>query len=387
MHYIKKIKTVFFIILFSLITAACTNMITDLSKKNQTPQTTNDSSDNQTLQNENQNDNSQTNTETQNQNENSSATNTSQNSSTVTMYIVSYYTEYGTAPSNIIVQGGSVITSEMLPELTAIGKQFDGWYINNTRINGNDYTVNSNITLTARWLTGKPTYKVMHYKETLSGSFVLSEEELKEGNEGSTTQANPKDYYGFYFSPITQQIITKSNNTVVEIYYSRKTYTLTLDFAGGVGQNGAAGPITISGKFESPINYPNPTRTDYIFYGWNIKNGALPYVITMNAQYTALWTDNGNSFEIGLQNTLNVPLTYCINNNSLVVTAEPGFNSYLWKIDTKLPDGITEITSQESPNILTITDFTSRENGAYIIQVTAIKNNIEYSGTVQIQKD
>lgn len=346
-------------------------MISDLSRKN--PQENTE----ETKENSNE-ESSQNNTQT--------PSNDPHNTSS-TMYIVSYYSEYGTPPSNIIVNEGTLITPQMLPQITAIGKQFDGWYINNTRIYGNDYTVNSNITLTARWLTGKPTYKVMHYKETLEGSFVLADEDLKEGNEGSTTQANPKNYYGFYFNPITQQIINISNTTLVEIYYYRKTYTITLDFDGGVGQNGAAGPVTISGKYETPVTYPNPTKTDYIFYGWNIKNGVLPNVINMNAQFTALWTDNGSSFEIGLQNSLTIPLTYSINNNSLIVTAESGFNSYIWKIDTKLPDGITEITNQQTPNILTITDFTSREEGAYIIQVSAIKDNIEYSGTVQIEKD
>ncbi len=302
-------------------------------------------------------------------------------------YIVSYSTEYGTAPDSFFITQGTQLTSEMLPKLTTIGRIFDGWYINGNKIEGNDYIINSNTTLYAQWFPGKPTYTVKHYKETLDGSnFILVDEEILEGNSGSNTQANPKDYYGFYFAPINQEIINTSNSTVINIYYYRKNYTITINLDGGISQNNETGIITISGKYETPISFPNPTKDDYIFMGWNITDGFLPNIITKNEEYKALWVDTGNSLVVQLQNDLIINLTSNITNGTLIVTAEQGFNCYSWKIDSKNINGTTEFCTSNSPNILNISDFTIREDGIYIIQVTAIKNGIEYSGLKYIQK-
>ena len=60
-----------------------------------------------------------------------------------------------------------IITTNMLPVLTYPGKSFEGWYINEKKVFANNFTIESNICLTAKWLPGLPTYLVRHWKESL----------------------------------------------------------------------------------------------------------------------------------------------------------------------------------------------------------------------------
>ena len=113
-----------------------------------------------------------------------------------------------------------------------------------------------------------------------------------------------------------------------------------------------------------------------------ICSGVLPTTFTQNETYTALWAENGIDVGIDVDPNVRITLAEIIEETSLIITAEEGFESYSWKIDNRLPDGVTEVTALDSQNILTITDFTSREPGTYVIQVTAIKNGLEYTGRV-----
>ena len=245
--------------------------------------------------------------------------------SSIPKYIVSYSSEYGTAPESFIAQEGTTITPSMLPELSALGKIFKGWYVDDTKIIENEYTIQSNICITAKWINRKPIYTVKHWQESEDENSepVLADEEIFEGNAGSYTMAEPKNYEGFYSGQITQKIINANNTTTVDIYYFRKDKTN------------------------------------------NIING----------------------FEIELQNNGNIALSSQIQNNALIITAEQGFENYTWLLDTREPDGNTEIVSQVTPCIFTISDFSQRQAGVYIINVIASKNNIDYSGILIVTKE
>ena len=240
-------------------------------------------------------------------------------------YIVSYKTAYDTPPANFIAAQGTIITPENLPPLSALGQIFDGWYIGDEKILADQYVVQSNICIEAHWSKGKPIYKVRHWKQSPinNSKNYLAEEDIFEGNKGALTQAMPKEYTGYYSGPVTQKTISEANDTVVDIYY-------------------------------------------FIFTGY---------------------TENASGIGIQLQNDFQIELTSKMQEQSLVVTAAQGFSSYEWKIDSRAPDGITEITTEEAPNVLTITDFKTREEGTYNINVTAIKNGIEYSGLLLQPKE
>lgn len=324
-----------------------------------------------------QNEKNQTQSNNDNNNNNNSQINEIQ-------YLVTYSSEYGSTPSAFIVTKGTIITKNMLPVLTYPGKSFEGWYINEKKVFANNFTIESNICLTAKWLPGLPTYLVRHWKESLNNSqndFYIAEEELKEGPVNSITQAQLKEYYGFNAISLTQELIQEDSTTIINIYYIRKTYTINLDLQGGNGQT------KITGKYESLINYPNPTKENFIFYGWNTPGGKLPSKITKNDNYTALWTDQGNYLEIDINNNLQLTITSLQEDNKLIISTEEGYSNYIWKIDSRPINNTTEIVMPQEPNKLIITNFAQRESGVYAIQVTAIKNTLEYSGLLFYTKN
>ncbi len=73
------------------------------------------------------------------------------NTTETTKYTVSYSSEQGTAPSSIEVEENTVLTSEQLPELTADGYIFSGWYDGETQAVAGTYKVTKDVTFTAKW--------------------------------------------------------------------------------------------------------------------------------------------------------------------------------------------------------------------------------------------
>ena len=66
------------------------------------------------------------------------------------LYELSYSTSYGTAPSSQGVEIGQILYSSDLPELSATGCRFLGWYIGDEEIT-EGYKITGNTTLTAKW--------------------------------------------------------------------------------------------------------------------------------------------------------------------------------------------------------------------------------------------
>lgn len=130
------------------------------------------------------------------------------------------------------------------------------------------------------------TYVVRHMKQSLSKKgYFVEESEVIEGNAGDKTEAVAKDYYGFHAKPIIQQTISITCTTVIEIFYDRNTYTLSLELDGGDGIKSSYTDV-----FEQELNIPNPKRLGYIFAGWNTQNKKLPEILTEDGTFKALWT-------------------------------------------------------------------------------------------------
>ena len=64
---------------------------------------------------------------------------------------IRFETTQGTAPNTMVIGAGKKISSEQMPAITSNGYFFDGWYIDEVRLE--NYVINGNITLTAKWLT------------------------------------------------------------------------------------------------------------------------------------------------------------------------------------------------------------------------------------------
>lgn len=66
-------------------------------------------------------------------------------------YTVTYSTAQGSAPAQIELDENTVLTAEQLPELTADGYIFGGWYDGETVAVEGNYKVTKDVTLTAKW--------------------------------------------------------------------------------------------------------------------------------------------------------------------------------------------------------------------------------------------
>ena len=346
----------------------------------------------QTENNEQQNTNNQsgnneqsgTNTHNENneqQNTNNQSQNNEQTNPQPKQYIVCYSTEHGTLPAFFIADEGYILTQNDLPELTALGFDFDGWFINETKLTPDTYSVTQNIVITAKWHKGNPTYTVKHVYYDFDDNQIVRDEETLQGPADTLTIAQAKEYYGFYPSAITQQTIKEDGSTIVTVTYNRETYTITLDLDGGIGET------LISGKYEQKVIYEDPVKQNAIFAGWNTQDGFLPQTFTQNATYKALWKDQGSGFGLYIENDINstIELTTQTQGNNLCITATPDLLNYNWKIDNTAPDETTEIVSEDTPNVLVLYNYNTKTNGVYNITVTANKNGIEYTGTVFVK--
>lgn len=144
-------------------------------------------------------------------------------------------------------------------------------------------TEEKNITVT---YTGKTvTYTVEHLQETLDGSWEVKDTDNLNGEVGLKTAAIAKDYEGFTAESFENYVLAASGNKNIQIRYTRNTYTLTFDAAGGSYVE------PVSYKFGETINYPeNPTKTGFDFDGWKLESGSAPAAMpAQNITLTAQW--------------------------------------------------------------------------------------------------
>lgn len=179
-----------------------------------------------------------------------------------------------------------------------------------------DATITANFTRTANTNTA---YQVKHYQENLEGAeeeYTLVDTDNLTGTTAQLTNATTKNYVGFTAGAFSQVAIAGDGSTVVEIYYTRNSHTITFVYEGQT--------IEIKTiKFGEAITYPtglakqgytftgwdpqlpqtmpdivlnNPTKEGYIFKGWRarvednpstsmtIENGSYG-----NKIFTAVW--------------------------------------------------------------------------------------------------
>ena len=118
--------------------------------------------------------------------------------SKTTSYTISYSSDKGVSDSSLLypitVLEGTAITAEQLPELSAMGWSFEGWYDGETKVIAG-YKVTKNITLVAKW-TLNPKYTVEHWLQNLyDDEYVRKEVDSQQlyGKAGTMTTATAKN--------------------------------------------------------------------------------------------------------------------------------------------------------------------------------------------------
>lgn len=173
------------------------------------------------------------------------------------------------------------------------------------------------ITCTAIWVKPYSEYKVEHWLEKVTSTdeedFEANyehsaeiEDDILIGSVSSATNAQAKVITGFTPVKIEEKTLTETDDTVVRIFYARKTVTVTVNPNGGKWNNGEdeGEAITVSGKYGTPVSglesLTNPTKEFWEFLGWN-EEGKMVLPATypeQNKVYTAVWKQTGAMYSV-----------------------------------------------------------------------------------------
>lgn len=131
-------------------------------------------------------------------------------------------------------------------------------------------------------------YKVEHYLQTLEDleTYELAAIQIKSGDVGEETAAAAKTYAGFNVLAFAQKTVSENGNTVVKIFYNRKTITYTFDPNGG-NWDGDSSIKTVTGLYGAVVSLENPIKPGYDMTWDNTKPLTFEAV---NLDFTASWT-------------------------------------------------------------------------------------------------
>ncbi len=243
-------------------------------------------------------------------------------------YTVSYNANGGTgdmAEQSFVYDASQTLTANAFQYTN---RNFMGWsttsdgeveYANNQAVSNLTAENGAVVTLYAVWelMEGVTVqYTVAHYIETLAGGYEKYTETTGYGlieQQRTITATDAVGITGFTFDPNAENILTavvkEDGSTVFEMYYSRNSYDLTLDFGGEqikVAVRDDEGNARIVTKDEDPdravadqvirVRYGEDlsaylteleNEIGYTFAGWNNSNTTMPAEgILVTAQWT-----------------------------------------------------------------------------------------------------
>lgn len=194
----------------------------------------------------------------------------------IVTYTVSYSSDKGVTDAELLnpitISEGTAITAEQLPELSATGWSFEGWYDGETKIVAG-YKVTKNITLVAKWILN-PKYTVEHWLQNIDDDdYVCKQSDSQQlyGKAGTMTTATAKNYPGFKAQEIEQAVIQPDGTTVVKIKYDRKIINFTFKLDGG-NIDGNTEDVVVSGRYEAEVpvsTVKEPLKENFKFIKWN----------------------------------------------------------------------------------------------------------------------
>lgn len=201
-------------------------------------------------------------------------------------YKVIYNTEGGTYVAPAYVKHGGTITANATP--ARIGYKFGGWYLDedyNTAA-GTEITVTNDFTLYAKWDAENVNYTVVYWYENADdNNYSYAYSELRQavtGSEQTLKTATLADGVHFEFKDADKVTIKADGSTVMNVHFSRKSYTLTF-------KDGRKTVATIKAKYNQ-----------YIAGKFN----EAPFNTTYNGR---AWLDTGSTYTYALQTLDRMP--------------------------------------------------------------------------------
>lgn len=144
--------------------------------------------------------------------------------------------------------------------------------------------VNDNITIKVTYYPAEVNFTLNHWQQNIADDkYTLESTETKQGyTESQVGDKLAKKDNGFTALLYdTTTTIAADGSTVVDIYYDRNYYMLSLDLAGGYG----AEPVYA--RYGAPIEIATPEKPGYTFGGWSPS--APTTMPAENMQLTAQW--------------------------------------------------------------------------------------------------
>ena len=191
---------------------------------------------------------------------------------------------------------------------TNLGYTFNGWYDEEKLVSPDlSYTFNmkaKTLTLTAKWTANNTKYKVEHYIQNIDDDeYELFETDNLTGTTDTLTNGSVNTYEGFSSPEITQVNIDGNGNTVIELYYERNTYTVSLS-----KNINEAGSLYGAGsyKYGKEITLSADTNDGYNLSGWYIndklykEDSSFKWTVDINNVFEVRY--GVNSYYITLEN-------------------------------------------------------------------------------------
>ena len=263
----------------------------------------------------------------------------------------------------------------------------------------------------AKWLQGTGTpYTIEHYQQNLKNNeYTFYESEKRFGTTDTKTSSTAKAYEGFTAKGFEEKTILADGTTVVEIYYDRKSYTVSFSDDGEISESQTL-------RYEQTAAEPiSPTKTGYTFDGWYTSSDEgttlqskhnFDAPITSDITLYAKWLANTYSvtFDKNAQNATETMLTqnFTYDKEATLLSnvfSNPGYRFSVW--NTKA-DGSGEVynnnqsvknlTSENGKNITLYAQWTLEGNYLITYNLDEGTNNpnnpLEYnveSATIVLQ--
>ena len=210
-------------------------------------------------------------------------------------YYVSYMNEKGAEPDAFFATKGAILSTIQLPEMTCDGYKFLGWYIGNTKIAPDSYTVNGNIILTAKWLKNCTVNYVTAHSTAPVAIIVCEGEKLTVEQLPELTSC---DYFfdGWYVGETrvtTEKYMVADDVTLTAKWVDKCTISYVTDH-GIVPQ-----AIDVkSGSVLTTDNLPKLKETGWKFKGWYTdssydedKKAKVGHIVTTSFTLYAKWDE------------------------------------------------------------------------------------------------
>ena len=225
--------------------------------------------------------------------------------------------------SQIKYEAQSLVLTSDVP--TKIGYDFVGWSTSSTSnivsyIPGSTYSKDESITLYAIWSASTNTkYRVNHYTKNIgANTYSLYNTEDKTGTTGEKLQVSSfvKQIPGFTYSnskvatiEVAEAVVSADGSLVINMYYTRNSYTVTLNKGTGISSVSGAGTyeygstVVIDAQVNAGYTWsswtgtiPNATKTySFTMPNYNIVNTANASAITYTISYNGNGATSGST--------------------------------------------------------------------------------------------